>query len=179
MLCLIIGLVLSPPNVTEKIVEGARQQLPWNTAYTPGYFKIKFPGGDLPKSSGVCTDVIVRALRHAGYDLQLLINRDMKSNWKMYPRYPGHSKPDTNIDHRRVPNQVVFMKRFGKQLPLDSVQPGDIVYWKLSNGLDHTGIVSNRKAYSGRYMVVHNIAGIAEEDCLYRYRWVYRFSFPK
>ncbi len=179
MFTLAICLLLAPGSVYESIVEGARKQLDWRTSYRPGYFKIGFPKGDLPKSKGVCTDVVVRALRHAGYDLQVLIHSDMKSNWSKYPRYPNHSKPDTNIDHRRVPNQIVYFKRFGKQLPLNQVEPGEIIYWKLANGLDHVGIVSNRKSVNGNYLIVHNISGIAEEDCLRRYKWVYRFKFPK
>lgn len=179
MVFLIAGILLSPQSTIDRIVLGAQRQLSWNTAYTPGYFKIGFPNGDIPKERGVCTDVIVRALRYAGYDLQVLINQDMKSNWSKYPRYSGQKKPDSSIDHRRVPNQVAFFKRYGTLLPLNRIEPGDIIYWKLSNGLDHTGIVSNRKAANGRYMVIHNIAGIAEEDCLYRYRWVLRFRYPK
>lgn len=150
-------------------VAHAREQTTWNTMYDPAYVKLKFPGGDIPKDRGVCTDVIVRALRYAGFDLQELIYLDKGKSPASYP----HRNRDKNIDHRRVPNQAVFFRRWGMALKLGSAwKPGDIVYWKLDNGRDHVGILTDRRGASGNLTVVHNIAGTAEEDCLTQWKIV-------
>lgn len=163
--------VLAPPG--NAVLAGAKAQLAWNTRYTPGYVKIGYPGGDLPKDQGVCTDVVVRALRAAGKDLQVLIHKDMKANFSKYPQSWGLKRPDRNIDHRRVPNQMRFFDRFGKKHPIavsastiSQWKPGDLVYWKLGNGLDHCGVVSDRVNRRGVPFAIHNLGGIAEEDCL-------------
>lgn len=167
----------------KNVVEGAHEQARQGARYDASYVRIAYPNGDVPITQGACTDVIVRAFRHAGYDLQKLMHEDMKKTPRDYPR---RSNPlDSNIDHRRVPNQIVFLKKFGKSLPLgvsgSSIKEwrgGDVVYWKLPMGLDHTGIVSDRVGASGLPMVIHNIAGCTEEDCLTEWKIVGHYRYP-
>lgn len=179
-------LVAAPdPTVVDKLIRGAREQCSWGTSYDNAYYKLGYPNGDLPKAKGVCTDVIVRALRAAGYDLQKLIHEDMKASWKSYPRYPGNSKPDTNIDHRRVPNQRVFWKRQGLVVTAKvsdetkvKWKPGDIVTWKLGNGLDHTGILTDKRNAKGWPYVVHNLGTTLEEDALTSWTITGHYRYP-
>lgn len=133
---------------------------------------------------GACTDVIIRAFRNAGIDLQQLIHEDMAANFALYPARWGLTAPDPNIDHRRIPNQMQFFKRFGQELTLKTDtdfkqwQWGDLVYWRFNNGDEHCGIVSDRTSTDGRPLVIHN-AGIArEEDCLERWEIIGHFRFP-
>ncbi|RYG24118.1 DUF1287 domain-containing protein [bacterium] len=172
--------VAKPPN---KIVEGALMQAREGADYTTGYFKIPYPGGDIERSKGVCTDVVIRSLRHAGYDLQKLIHEDMRQNFRRYPR--RESRPDSNIDHRRCPNQMAFFRRFGRTLTnvvspqsLQHWRPGDIVYWKLPNGLDHTGVLTHNVNARGEPLVVHNIGRCMEEDVLTKWKIVGHFCYP-
>lgn len=161
-----------------KIVEGALIQAREGAAYTTGYFRIPYPNGDLARGKGVCTDVVVRALRHAGYDLQRLIHEDMRANFATYPR--REARPDPNIDHRRCPNQAWFFRRHGRTLPTtEDWRPGDVVYWKLDGGLDHTGVLSNRLNAKGLPYVVHNLGRCAEEDVLARWRIVGHYRYPR
>ena len=175
-----------PPTPATKIVAGARAQI--GIGYDPAYVSIAYPDGDVPKDRGVCTDVVVRGLRRAGYDLQRLIHEDMRRHFRAYPRNWGLRKPDPNIDHRRVPNQIRFLERHGLSLPRGastpaaraSWKPGDIVYWKLDGGgLDHCGIVSDRRGASGLPLVIHNLGGCVEEDCLTRWKITGHFRYPK
>jgi uncharacterized protein YijF (DUF1287 family) len=170
--------------IGKKIVAVARNQL--GTQYTQQYFSIKYPNGDPPRHLGACTDVVIRALRPVGYDLQRLIHEDMKRNFRLYPRKWRLRKPDTNIDHRRVLNQRVWMQRFATALPLSTEQstlrtwqPGDIVYWKFENGLDHCGIISDKRGPGGLPLVIHNLGGCREEDALRAWRIVGHFRLPK
>lgn len=187
-----MGILLASLNLLilagtpDRIVEGARRQLDWGTVYDNRYVKLSYPGGDLPKDRGVCTDVVVRALRHAGYDLQKLIHEDMKRDWKAYPRYSGLSKPDRNIDHRRVPNQRVFFTRHGVKLTTSTTslhrrhwKPGDFVTWKLDSGLDHIGVLSDRVGPSGWPMVVHNLSTTLEEDVLRSWQITGHYRYPR
>lgn len=167
-----------------RIVEGAMVQVREAASYTTGYFRIPYPNGDLPRSKGVCTDVVIRALRHAGYDLQVLIHRDMDRRFSTYPR--RERRPDSNIDHRRCPNQAWFFRTYGTTLTnkvtretLKHWKPGDIVYWKLDSGLDHTGILTNRTNDRGEPYVVHNLGRCAEEDVLTAWKIVGHYRFPK
>lgn len=168
----------------KKIVESARDQLTWNTSYYNPYVKLSYPMGDLPKDKGVCTDVVVRSLRAAGYDLQKLIYEDMKKAWGEYPRYKGLSKPDPNIDHRRVPNQMRFFKRHGQELTVDfskkdQWKPGDFVTWKLTpSNLDHIGVLSDRLNNKGLPLVIHNMSTTLEEDVLESWKVTGHFRFP-
>lgn len=168
-----------------KILAGAKNQLTNPAQYTPGYFKIKYPGGDLPQNIGVCTDVIIRAFRNAGIDLQILVHRDMKNNFKLYPKLWGLKKCDSNIDHRRVPNLITFFKRKGKTLTTivnkktqAQWQPADIVIWTLPNGLLHGGIISDKKNSQNIPYVIHNLGYTAEEDCLLVFKIIGHYRYP-
>jgi uncharacterized protein len=143
--------------------------------YDPSYFQLSYPNGDVPPDKGVCTDVIIRAYRKTGIDLQKEIHEDMRVNFDKYPRMWGLTRPDRNIDHRRVPNLMTFFSRFGKTLPVtldpDDFHPGDIVTWDLGAGVKHIGLVVNRRSDDGkRFLIVHNIGtGQVLEDFLFSY----------
>jgi uncharacterized protein len=151
--------------------------------YDPTYFSIQYPMGDVPADKGVCTDVIVRAYRLLGVDLQQLVHEDMVKNFSKYPKKWGMKKTDKNIDHRRVYNLMVFFERFGKVKPKSNktkdYTPGDIVCWLLRGKLSHIGIVSNIKSNDGlRYKIVHNIgAGQVLEDCLFDFEIIGHYSY--
>lgn len=185
---LVLPLVSAAPVIADpigqRIVAESRKQI--GTRYTQDYFVLKYPGGDPPKYLGACSDVIVRALRPVGYDLQKLMHEDMKRNFSLYPRKWKLKRTDKNIDHRRVANQRVYFRRYAQVLGTGAVpstwrawRPGDIVQWKLPGNLDHTGIVSNRKSASGRPLVIHNLGGCVEEDALTAWPIVAHFRFPK
>lgn len=155
----------------QSLANDARTQIGVTVSYDPVYRRIAFPMGDVPHNTGVCTDVVVRAYRKQGIDLQFLVNRDMKQAWSAYPKNWGLKSPDANIDHRRVPNLAAFFRRHGTRIPVSSrasdYLPGDIVTWLVSRKLPHIGIVSNRKAANGTPLVIHNIgSGTREEDIL-------------
>ncbi|MEM6661989.1 MAG: DUF1287 domain-containing protein [Pseudomonadota bacterium] len=150
--------------------------------YDPSYVSISYPMGDVPANTGVCTDVVIRAYRAVGIDLQERVHRDMKRNFSSYPKIWGLRRPDTNIDHRRVPNLETFLKRQGAALPLSSdpavFQPGDVVTWRLPDNRPHMGIVTTRKSAGGVPLISHNIgAGPRVEDMLFdlkihgHFRW--------
>jgi len=156
-----------------------------HVVYDPSYFVIKYPNGDIPAGKGVCSDVVIRAYRNLGIDLQKEVHEDMIKNFSKYPKKWGLKHPDTNIDHRRVPNLQVFFSRFGKvktisDNPEDYV-PGDIVTWDLPKNLTHIGIVVNKKSADGkRYMIVHNIgAGQVVEDCLFSFKITGHYQYQK
>ena len=177
--------VSRPPRTTaDKIVAGAKAQI--GDAYNPAYVSITYPNGDMPRGTGACTDVVVRALRAANHDLQRLIHEDMRRNFRAYPKKWGLRRPDRNIDHRRVPNQMRFFERHGLALTqevtpktLAKWRPGDIVCWKLDSGLDHTGVLSDRRNENGLPLVIHNLSVCAEEDCLTRWKITGHFRYPK
>ena len=160
----------TPAATAIKLVEAARRQVGVTTGYDPGYVRLAYPGGDVPIQTGVCSDVVVRALRGLGIDLQVRVHEDMKANFSKYPRKWGLKKPDTNIDHRRVPNIVTYFSRRGSALPVSAntadYLPGDIVAMKIP--VDHIGIVSDRKTPAGVPLVIHNVGqGAQEEDVLF------------
>jgi uncharacterized protein len=174
--------LLSDNPVAARIVDGARMQTANPARYDPSYMTIAYPGGDVPADRGACTDVVIRALRRAGVDLQKEVHEDMRANFALYPRQWGLSRPDTNIDHRRVPNLMAFFHRRGLDVAADALnpsswRPGDIVVWRLSGGVLHIGVVTDRPGASGFLLVVHNLSMTAEEDRLTRweitghYRW--------
>jgi len=174
-----------PSPVGERIVAAARDQLDWGTLYDPSYVRLAYPGGDVPRKQGVCTDVVVRSLRAVGQDLQKLIHEDKKAHPSLYPKYPKGKALDPNIDHRRCPNQRVFFGRFGKTLTLkadrssaSSWKPGDIVFWKLDNGRDHVGVVTDRKGPDGLPLAIHNLSTPLEEPVLARWKIVGHFRYP-
>jgi uncharacterized protein len=178
-----IALPLAAQRPVDRVIASAISQVGKTRSYDPSYRRLAYPGGDVPIETGVCTDVVIRAFRSVGIDLQVLVHEDMSRNFSAYPRNWGLRRPDTNIDHRRVPNLATFFRRRGKSLPVTrrgtDYAPGDIVTWRLSSGVPHIGLVSNRKAAgTDRYLVVHNIgAGAQIEDVLFaydvtgRYRW--------
>ena len=153
------------------------------TQYDPSYMSIGYPGGDVPLKTGVCSDVVVRAYRHAGIDLQRLVHEDMTRNFAAYPQRWELTKPDANIDHRRVPNLAAFFTRHGGSLPVTQAAadylPGDVVTWSI-DGSPHTGVVSNeRKKGDDHFFIVNNRgSGTEVEDVLFawkitgHYRWL-------
>lgn len=151
--------------------------------YDPSYFRIDYPGGDVPPNKGVCTDVVIRAYRKLGIDLQELVHKDMKVHFGKYPNNWGLTRPDTNIDHRRVPNLMTFFSRFGTSLPITrhagDYMPGDIVCWRLNNGATHIGIVAGEgTASAGRPKMVHNIGGgQVLEDCLFSWKIIGHYRY--
>lgn len=166
-------------NLADSTVTLTKQKV----SYDPSYFSISYPNGDVPKDKGVCTDVVIRAYRKLGIDLQKLVHEDMKANFNQYPRNWGLSRPDKNIDHRRVPNLMTFFKRFGvvktiSQQP-NEYQPGDIICWSLGGGLTHIGLVVNRKSDDGeRNLIVHNIGGgQVLEDVLFDFKIIGHYTF--
>lgn len=153
--------------------------------YDPTYFVLKYPNGDVPEGKGVCTDVVIRAYRALGIDLQKEVHEDMVKNFSKYPKKWGLKRPDKNIDHRRVPNLQVFFAKFGKMKPItnDSKDyvPGDIVTWDLPKNLTHIGIVVNQKSADGkRYLISHNIgAGQVLQDCLFSWKITGHYQYQK
>jgi len=171
---------VSAAAALDGVVQGARRQIGVTTRYDPAYSRLSYPGGDVPRDRGVCTDVVIRAYRAVGVDLQMRVHDDMQKAWNAYPHLWGLKATDTNIDHRRVQNLEVFFRRQGASVPqsqrTSDFAPGDIVTWRLSNGLPHIGIVSRIDA-SGTY-VIHNIgAGAREEPVLFDYAIVGHFRY--
>ena len=163
-------------TIPDRLVASARDQLTWGTTYDPTYTSLKYPGGDVDRKVGVCTDVIIRSFRSIHLDLQKLIIEHKRGHMNLYTK----GKLDPNIDHRRVKNMAVFFKARGASLPTNSDwQPGDIVYWKLDSGLDHVGLVTNTKGSSGKYQVVHNMSTPKEEDVLGTWKIVGHYRFPR
>lgn len=161
------------------LVTSARKQIGVTTRYDPAYVRLEYPGGDIDRSKGVCTDVIIRAYRDAfDYDLQKAIHEDMRGNFSAYPKIWGLSRPDKNIDHRRVPNIERFLKRSGFELPADDWQAGDLITCRLPGNLPHIAIVSNQLGPDGLPKVIHNIGrGTREESLIGLYSNERRFRF--
>jgi len=157
----------------KQMLDGAIAQAGVTTGYDPAYVALEYPGGDVPEKTGVCSDVVVRAFRKAGIDLQKEVHEDMKAARGEYPTKWGAIGPDKNIDHRRVLNLMKYFQRHGKSLPISDAatdyQPGDVVAWELTSGIDHIGIVTNMLSESAdRYLIVHNIgAGTRIEDVMF------------
>lgn len=164
------------PAAAPAWVAAARRQVGVTVHYDPAYVVLAYPGGDVPLARGVCTDVVIRAFRAVGYDLQREVHEDMRAAFDAYPRLWGLRKPDRNIDHRRVPNLQAFFTRKGWALPANAtLRPGDIVTWMLPGNLPHIGVVSDRSV-GGTPLILHNIgAGTVEDDILHRYRITGRY----
>lgn len=166
------------------VLLGARQEALKKVQYDGAYQSIAYPGGDVPANRGACTDVVIRAFRNAGLDLQVLIHEDMISDFGAYPNNWGLKGPDASIDHRRIPNQIAFFKRHGTELTtqvernLDDWQWGDVVYWQFPNGDEHCGIVSDRCREDGFPLVIHNASVCKEEDCLQRWTITGHYRYP-
>jgi uncharacterized protein len=171
------------PSRASRLIAAARAQVGVTTLYDPAYVVLAFPGGDVPRGRGVCTDVIIRAYRDGlGVDLQALVNADMRAAFGAYPRTWGLRTTDRNIDHRRVPNLQTFLARKGARLPASTTaqdwQAGDLVTSLVGATLPHIGIVSDRLTPSGRPLVIHNIGrGTQEEDVLFAHRITGRFRW--
>lgn len=160
----------------------AIERTTFDITYDPSYFSIKYPGGDVPSHLGVCTDVVIRSYRKAGYDLQVLVKKDKLKNPASYPK-KWSRKPDTNIDHRRVLNLMAFFKNQGAELPVTDnpadYKAGDIVCWNLGGAITHIGIVVNIKSGDGaRYKIVHNIGGGDNlDDVLFNWKIIGHYRY--
>lgn len=165
-----------------RVAIGAELRAKKAEIYDPAYVELAYPMGDVADDRGVCTDTVIRAFRHAGVDLQVEVHEDMRANFGAYPKAWGLTKPDRNIDHRRVPNLETLFRRKGGALPLSKraadYLPGDIVSWRLTgSGLPHIGVVTRKKT-NGQPLIAHNIgAGTREEPCLFDWPMQGRFRF--
>ncbi len=159
----------------QSIVIAARQQIGVTVVYDPAYIALDYPGGDIPRSRGVCTDVVIRALREGiNYDLQQHVHEDMQANFSAYPKIWGLKRTDRNIDHRRVPNLRTFFKRQGWQLAIHSqlhpshFLPGDLITCTVPGNRPHIMLVSDRVDATGFPQVIHNIGSGTKEESLLR-----------
>lgn len=168
-----------------KAVDSAIEQTQLTFEYDPSYAKLDYPGGDVPIVRGVCADVIVRAFRSAGVDLQKDVHEDMARNFGQYPDKWGARKPDSNIDHRRVPNLMTFFKRSERSVPISKESsdylPGDVVAWELDNHLLHIGLVTDAVAERTQtYQIVHNIgSGAKLEDVMFNWKIIGHYRMWK
>ena len=168
-------------NISNAAIELTKDEV----IYDGSYYSIPYPNGDIPNGLGVCSDVVIRTYRSLGLDLQKEIHEDMKNNFDKYPKIWGLKKPDKNIDHRRVPNQMTYFKRQGSSLTItnksENYLPGDVVAWDLGGGTTHIGVVVNKKSlFSDNYMIVHNIgAGQNIDDCLFDFKIIGHYRFLK
>lgn len=166
-----------------KLSDAALELTKDHVVYDPSYFIIGYPNGDVPKGKGVCTDVVIRAYRKMGIDLQQKVHEDMKENFSIYPQRWKLTRPDKNIDHRRVPNLMTFFSRFGEELSISQTAadyiPGDIVCWNLGGAITHIGVVVNKKSADGkRFLIVHNIGGgQVMEDVLFAYKIIGHYRY--
>lgn len=181
----VISPIENPNSFAEKLSNAAIQIIDKDVVYTPDYVKLKYPNGDVPAKTGVCTDVIIRAYRKLNIDLQKEVHEDMVANFTKYPNLKkwGLKTTDKNIDHRRVPNLEVFFVRKGKTLLItqnaNDYKTGEIVTWMINDKLPHIGIITHLKSKDGkRNLIVHNVGnGQVLEDCLFSYTIVGHFQY--
>ncbi|MCZ8198058.1 MAG: DUF1287 domain-containing protein [Flavobacterium sp.] len=179
------SLIENPSTFEEKLANAAISIVDPTVTYTPDYISLKYPNGDVPAKTGVCSDVVIRAYRKLNIDLQKEVHEDMKANFSKYPKKWGLKSCDTNIDHRRVPNLEVFFTRKGEKLEVsdnpNDYKAGEIVTWMINGKLPHIGIVTHKKSTDGkRPMLVHNVGGgQVLEDCLFDYEIVGHFKYIK
>ena len=179
---LALALVLPPEpggdpdaRFVRELIAAAIAQAAQPVTYDGSYRRIGYPNGDVPAHIGVCTDVLVRAYRAVGVDLQQRVHEDMRAAFAAYPKTWGLARPDPNIDHRRVPNLQAFLRRRGASVAVtregDDYRAGDVVTWMLPGNLPHIGLVTDRRSDDGaRPLVVHNIGqGVEVEDMLFAY----------
>lgn len=183
LLILFSPLAQAQSNWALQLSKAALELTKDDVIYDPSYFRIPYPNGDVPADRGVCTDVVIRAYRKLGIDLQQLVHEDMKAHFKLYPQNWQLNGPDSNIDHRRVPNLMKFFSRKGQTLSLSQspqdYKAGDIVCWDLGSGILHIGLVVDRLSTDGIPMIVHNIgSGQVLADCLFQFKIIghYRYS---
>jgi uncharacterized protein len=169
-----------------KIAKTAEAMAGADIQYDPAYVGLSYPFGDVAQNRGVCADVVIRAFRAVDIDFQKRVHEDMKANFSQYPTRWGLSRPDKNIDHRRVLNLEVYLRRAGAEISggrnLAAYQPGDIVGWTLPGGLPHMGIVSTKKASDGEPLMVHHIGGRPRLDkVLFEWEMTghYRYFVPE
>jgi uncharacterized protein len=168
-------LAKNAPIALKKLIAGAKEQTTLTKFYDPAYTVLAYPNGDVPIEKGVCTDVVIRAFRKAGIDLQKAVHEDMTANFSVYPKKWGLKSADSNIDHRRVPNLQTYFTRKGKALTITSnsedYKPGDVVSWNFDKGLVHIGLVSNIwSETSKRFLIIHNIGnGAQAEDRIFEW----------
>lgn len=185
ILLLTAGSVFGQNDFYQELADSALTLTEQHVEYDPSYFRLDYPNGDVPPDKGVCTDVIIRAYRKIGVDLQKEVHEDMKATFGRYPKIWGLSAPDKNIDHRRVPNLMTFFERHGTSLSItqnrNDYQPGDIVCWNLGGAITHIGIISNKKSEnSERPMVIHNIGrGQVIEDMLFDFKIIGHYRYKK
>lgn len=168
----------------KKLLESAVEQTNLTKSYDPAYVIIPYPNGDVPVEKGVCTDVVIRAFRKAGVDLQREVHEDIVKNFSLYPKKWGLKSSDSNIDHRRVPNLQTFFSRRGKSLAItasgEDYKPGDVVAWDLDGkGMTHIGLVSNvYNETTKRYLITHNIGGGAQtEDRVFDWKIIGHYRY--
>ena len=177
--------VLAQPDFYDRLSEAALCLTQQTVTYDPRYVSIAYPNGDVPSHTGVCTDVVIRAYRALGIDLQKEVHEDMKSHFSLYPTIWGAKKTDPNIDHRRVPNLMVFFNRKGIKKSLSNnpkdYLPGDIVCWNLGGAITHIGLVVNKKSTDNkRPLIVHNIGGgQVLADCLFQFKIIGHYRYQK
>lgn len=187
LLCLVmvLGSIVGQSSYYENLADSALTLTKQRVNYDPAYRVIGYPNGDVPANTGVCTDVVIRAYRKLGIDLQKEVHEDMKSNFDKYPKNWGLTRTDRNIDHRRVPNLMTFFTRKGTVKPItqnpNDYLPGDIVCWNLGGAITHIGIVSRKKSTDERrYLIVHNIGGgQVLEDCLFSFKIIGHYRYKK
>lgn len=169
----------SANNISDAALELTKKYVIYNSSY----YSMPYPNGDVPEGIGVCTDVIIRTYRANGLDLQKEVHEDMSTYFSLYPKNWGLTKPDANIDHRRVPNLMKYFERQGAKVPITNIGsdylPGDIITWSLGSGLTHIGVVVNVSSRDKKqYKIVHNIgAGQVLEDCLFDYKIIGHYRF--
>ena len=175
-----------PPKASpqlKQLIDGAVEQSKITTGYDPAYVKIAYPNGDVSSDTGVCSDVVVRAFRRAGIDLQKEVHEDMVSARSEYSTRWNARDTDSNIDHRRVLNLMTYFTRQGKSLPASTERadylPGDIIAWQLSDGVEHIGILTNLASQPDKlYLVIHNIgAGARIEDVLLNWKIIGHYRY--
>jgi uncharacterized protein len=185
MLMLIFQAISAQNSFFNRLADSALVLTHQRVIYDGSYYRMEYPNGDVPSDRGVCTDVVIRAYRKMGIDLQKEVHLDMKSNFDKYPKIWGKKQTDRNIDHRRVPNLMKYFSRHGTTLKITQeakdYQPGDIVCWNLSGGMTHIGIVSKKKSRDGKhFLIVHNIGGgQVLQDCLFSYKIIGHYRYEK
>jgi len=180
-----VNVCFSQHNFYKSLADSALTLTKQHVQYDPHYFSIGYPNGDVPPDKGVCTDVVIRAYRKMGIDLQMEVHEDMVANFSNYPKLWGLHTTDKNIDHRRVPNLMTFFTRKGVVKPMThdphDYLPGDIVCWNLGGAVTHIGLVVDKKSVAGdRYLIVHNIGGgQVLADCLFDFTIIGHYQYPQ
>lgn len=181
----LVTIAFKPIDFYNRLSDTALSLTEQHVMYDASYFDMPYPNGDVPANKGVCADVIIRAYRKVGIDLQKEMHEDMKKNFSAYPKLWGLKTTDTNIDHRRVPNLMKFFSRKGIVLPITqnpaTYRPGDIICWNLGGSITHIGLVVNKRSADGkRFLIVHNIGGgQVLADCLFQFRIIGHYRYEK